>query len=109
MLEQTQIKESLSAATVARKSKPLWPQVLSRVLAAIVGGYALTYCVTAFLAVYLPMSPVDNVFVSGMLAFAVYTALVIYAFAASRHERVWLHYSLSVVVLAGLAFLPGGG
>lgn len=84
----------------------IWPVVLSRSLAAVFGGYAVTYCATAFMAVYLSMSPVNNVFVAGMLSFAVYTAAVLYAFSARNHKQVWLKFIVIAALLSMAAFLP---
>lgn len=64
--------------------------IASRVLAALVGGYAVAYAVTAFLAVYLPLARPDRVVFSSLASFAVWTAVVIYVFAARSATRVWL-------------------
>ena len=56
--------------------------IASRVLAALVGGYAVAYAVTAFLAVYLPLARPDRVVFSSLASFAVWAAVVIYVFAA---------------------------
>lgn len=73
----------------------------------MLGGYVTTYCVTAFLSVYLPMSPANNVYVAAMLAFAAYTGAVIYAFSVRHHAWAWINLMLISVALAAAAFIPG--
>ncbi|WP_313290096.1 DUF3649 domain-containing protein [Stutzerimonas nitrititolerans] len=80
--------------------------IASRVLAALVGGYAVAYGVTAFLAVYLPLARPDRVVFSSLASFAVWTAVVIYVFAARSATRVWLLLVGLTVVLCLAAFLP---
>lgn len=79
----------------------------SRILAAIVGGYALAYGSTAFLSVYLPLARPDRVVFASLLCFAVWTAAAIYAFAARSTRRSWLWLIGLTTVLCLAAFLPG--
>ena len=81
--------------------------IASRVLAALVGGYALAYAVTAFLAVYLPLARPDRVVFSSLASFAVWTAVVIYVFAARSATRVWLLLAGVTAVLCLAAFFSG--
>lgn len=81
--------------------------IVSRVLAALAGGYALAYAVTAFLAVYLPLARPDRVVFSSLGSFAVWTAVVIYVFAARSTTRVWLLLIGLSAVLGLAAFLSG--
>lgn len=81
--------------------------IASRVLAALVGGYAVAYGVTAFLAVYLPLVRPDRVVFSSLASFAVWTAVVIYVFAARSVTRVWLLLIGLTLVLCLAAFLSG--
>ena len=81
--------------------------ITSRVLAALVGGYAVAYAVTAFLAVYLPLARPDRVVFSSLASFLVWTAVVIYVFAARSAMRVWLLLIGLTAVLCLAAFLSG--
>jgi ABC-type Fe3+-siderophore transport system permease subunit len=81
--------------------------IASRVLAALVGGYAVAYAVTAFLAVYLPLARPDRVVFSSLASFAVWTAVVIYVFAARNAGRIWLPIIGVTAVLCLAAFLSG--
>ena len=81
--------------------------IAARVLAALVGGYAVAYTVTAFLAVYLPLARPDRVVFSSLASFAVWALVVIYVFAARRVSRVWLLLLGLTAVLGLTAFLSG--
>lgn len=81
--------------------------IASRVLAALVGGYAVAYAVTAFLAVYLPLARPDRVVFSSLASFAIWTLVVIYVFAARSTTRVWLVLTGLTAVLCLAAFLSG--
>nr|WP_272889366.1 DUF3649 domain-containing protein [Stutzerimonas stutzeri] len=81
--------------------------IASRVLAALVGGYALAYAVTAFLSVYLPLTRPDRVVFSSLASFAVWTSVAIYVFAARSATRVWLLLIGLTAVLSLAAFFSG--
>lgn len=89
------------------KNLPLsrW-SIASRVLAALFGGYALAYGFTAFFSVYLPLAKADRVVFSSLACFAVWTATVIYVFAARSAIRVWLWLMGLTLVMCLGAFLP---
>lgn len=70
--------------------------VAARVLAALVGGYALAYGFTAMLTTYLPLVRADRVVYASLGCFAVWTAAALYAFGARSALRAWL-------VIGGLA------
>lgn len=76
--------------------------VLSRVLAASVGGYALTALSMATLAAVLPLvspaSAADGVLTATLLSFAVYTGIALGVFNARSATRAWL--------MLGLVALP---
>lgn len=67
----------------------LRPAVVSRVAAALVGGYALAYGVTAFLTLALPLGRVDRVAFATLFAFAAWCAGAIYVFATRSAWRAW--------------------
>jgi hypothetical protein len=80
--------------------------VLSRCLAALLGGYALTYAVTAALARALPTDPVDAVVIGSLPAFAVYTAAIVWAFASRSATRAWTRLLLVGLPLGLFGFWP---
>jgi hypothetical protein len=77
--------------------------IVLRLIAAIGGGYAVAAGLAALLAVALPLvTPMvrsEAVVLSSMLAFPIYLALLIWAFAERRLLRLWLAFGA-----AGIAF-----
>ena len=87
-----------------KASLPYWP-VVSRTLAAIVGGYLFTYCFTAALARLLPLDRFDATMVASLVSFIVYLAFILWAFAT--HSLRHLVTSLLVIPpLALIGFWP---
>ena len=82
-----------------------WVQILSRTLAAVIGGYAFTYAFTAALARLLPLDDVDSVIVAGLLSFVIYTFAILWAFAARHQWSAWMGAVLAVP-LAAIGFWP---
>ncbi len=66
-----------------------WRTILSRVLAATVGGYLLCYMLVGAIARHSPLGKVDTVLTSTMIGLVVYIGLVIWVFAAKSTPRVW--------------------
>ena len=83
--------------------------LLSRVLAAIFGGYALTSGVAVLLSSILPLSRVEAVQTATLSAFAVYTCAVIWVFAVQDLRRVWLGMLLPAIACGGLGLLLSRG
>jgi hypothetical protein len=79
--------------------------MLSRIVAAVLGGYAFTYAFTAALARLLPLQPVDALIVATVLSFAVYTGAILWAFACRSATRAWTGLALGVP-LALIGFWP---
>lgn len=75
--------------------------VASRVLAAIVGGYAVAALVSGALAVVLPMTRAEATVTATLTSFIVYAVAVMGVSAARSAVRAWLW-------LAGFAALAGG-
>lgn len=73
--------------------------ILSRTFLAIGGGYLFAALSTASLALALPLPRPQAVLAATQLSFALYCALIIWAFAASSVRRAWL-------VTAALAAIP---
>ena len=63
--------------------------ILGRILAASVGGYAVAYTFTGALALLLPVPRQDAVYISAMLSFLPYTGAILWAFAARSAARAW--------------------
>lgn len=87
--------------------------VLSRILAALVGGYAVASLTGALLAFVLPpvfgLTLADGVVIGSMLGFVVYAGLFVLAFSPMTARRVWLLLALAAATLAVMLVLAGGG
>lgn len=89
--------------------KPVHMMLLSRVLAAIFGGYALTSGVAVLLSAVLPLSRVEAVQTATLSAFAIYTCAVIWVFAVQDLRRAWLGMLLPAILCGGLGMLLSRG
>lgn len=81
------------------KSKHL--PVASRIVAAILGGYAFANAVGVLLARTLPLPRADAVLTATLASFALYAAAVLWVFAARSARLAWL----GLLVPAGLCSL----
>ncbi|RYY59150.1 MAG: DUF3649 domain-containing protein [Comamonadaceae bacterium] len=81
--------------------------IASRALAAAVGGYLLASAAPVPLVAFLRMDRVDAVLTAMSLGFVVYTAAVMWAFAARTATRAWagIGVVLAVACLAGWILL----
>lgn len=79
--------------------------VLSRLAAAVFGGYALAAAAAMFLATVLPSARADAVLAGMQFSFVVHTLAVIWAFSPVRPARVWLGLLGPAVVLALFGWL----
>ena len=77
----------------------------SRVGAAAFGGYALTYACTAWLSVVLPLAKSEAVLTASMISFVIYTAAILWAFAATTPMGAWLVLLIATELLGGMTFL----
>lgn len=74
--------------------------VLSRCLAASIGGYALASASSAFIAGVMPAAPAQAAVTGMMLGFVVYVVAALWVFACSRAWRAWLGLGVSTLLLA---------
>ncbi|MFL9609583.1 DUF3649 domain-containing protein [Methylobacillus sp. Pita2] len=84
--------------------------VASRIVAAVVAGYALASAVSILFALLLPVSRAEAVLASTMLSFAVYAGIVIWVFHARSATQAWigLLVPLAVISLVCWLLMPGG-
>lgn len=87
-----------------------WGAIFSRVLAALLGGYALAALLASALALALPWmglgTRAEGVQAAGLLSFALYTGAAIWAFSAGSATRAWLGLAgLGLACAAVLALL----
>lgn len=81
--------------------RPAWDVPL-RILTAAAGGYILTSLVTMLLARTLPGSPLDTAMAATVMSFAVYTAAIVWVFAA-RKALTAVSSVLGLILLIGAA------
>lgn len=87
------------------KTKSLaWP-IISRIAAALLGGYLFTYAFTAALARLLPMDKVDAMVTASLLSFLIYTLAITWVFACRNTRRAWAGMALALP-LAAIGFWP---
>lgn len=88
--------------------------VASRVLAAMVGGYAVTALLVSALARLLAdglgVTPATSVFMSAMVAFLIYALLVMWVFRVNSATRAWRGLVwLALPCMLLLALMPASG
>jgi hypothetical protein len=86
-----------------RSKKLSWQNVTSRVGAAAVGGYVLTYAATACLTVLLPFQKTEAILTAAMFSFVLYTGAILWAFAAPTPGRAWLGLLVPAAVCGAIA------
>lgn len=92
-----------SAVTRVLAAGPL----LSRIVAAVLGGYALA-ALTSVAALALPISRPQAVLTGMLASFAVYAGAVIWVFAVRSATRAWLGLVLAALPLLLAAWHAGG-
>lgn len=84
------------------RQEPGWRTVTARVLAASVGAYALCYAWIAAAVRLLPMEAVDANILATCLAFVLFVAVILRAFALRSARRVWLELLVGTALPVGL-------
>lgn len=79
--------------------------IAARIAAAVFGGYALAHTLSIALAAALPMPRAEAALFAIQGSFLIYTAAVLWAFAARSALTAWL----GLLVPAGLAGLAAWG
>ncbi|MBL4798691.1 MAG: DUF3649 domain-containing protein [Oleispira sp.] len=74
--------------------------VLSRSIAAIVGGYVLSNLLATFISYLLPMPTVDSVLMSLQLSFLFYSIIIIWIFSAKTANQAWLGLLIACAISA---------
>lgn len=80
-----------------------WRALSLRILAASVGGYVVCYTWICALIAVLPMDGVDATILATGLAFMLFTAIVLRAFAIGSVVRLWLEIVVATLVPAAVA------
>jgi hypothetical protein len=74
--------------------------IVSRVIAAIIGGYVLANLIAILLSHLLPMSQPEAVMVSMLCSFAVYAAVAMWVFTTKTATKSWVGLLITSVVSA---------
>lgn len=98
-VEKNNAEQRVPHTTISRRFPSLL--VISRIVAAVIGGYALATLLPLALVGLLPISRADAVMSSLLLSFSVYVAAILWAFSAKCAWQVWAGLLLSSA-LAGL-------
>lgn len=88
------VKPTLNAPSVRYRLA-----VFSRVMAALVGGYALTVLCTVCLALALSLPRVEAALIATLPAFLVLCVAVIWVFAARSAWRAWYGLMIPCLIL----------
>jgi hypothetical protein len=64
-------------------------QVIQRIFAAVLGGYALAAALSACLSLVLPMPRADAVITGLLVSFPLYVGIIMWVFAAHPLKRLW--------------------
>lgn len=88
---------------------PPWTGILSRSVAAVLGGYLLASLVAACCALGLALPRPEAVMTGAMLAFAVHAGAVVYVFAVRSAWRAWAGLALPAALLGALLWLLQSG
>lgn len=85
--------------------------VISRIAAAVLGGYAVTSLAVACLARTLPLPPAEASIAATLLSFGLYATVILVVFAARSAGKAWLYLLLASTLLGGglwLSIATGG-
>ena len=87
---------------------PRWLGILSRCVAAVLGGYLLAALVAIGCALWLGPPRAEAVLVGMLLSFAVHAGAVIWVFAARSARRAWAGLAVPTLALGAALALTGG-
>jgi len=79
--------------------------VLSRIIAAVVGGYAFSTVMILVMTYLLPLSQKDALMLSTMLSYIIYLLAIIWVFAVKTVRTAWIGISAATGLLGALAYL----
>lgn len=79
--------------------------VVSRVSAALAGGYLVAYASAALLTVVLPFSRINRAVTASLLSFVIWSVVALWAFAARSAWRSWWPLLAGGGVMLGLALM----
>jgi hypothetical protein len=88
-----------------KREETQYAGIFSRVVAAIVGGFAFTSMSIIALPFLLPGSKIQGIVGASLMGFALWTGAVIWAFAARSATRAWAGLAAATGAAGALAVL----
>lgn len=82
--------------------------ILSRVVAAVLGGYGFATVMSIWLARTLPVRPASALVTALLASFLLFAIAAIWAFAARTATRAWVGLVLPTVLFGAWAWAIGG-
>lgn len=79
--------------------------VLSRIIAAVVGGYTFSTVMILVLTYLLPLPQKDALMLSTMLSYIIYLLTIIWVFSVKTVRTAWIGMIAATGSLGALAFL----
>lgn len=73
--------------------------VTARVIAAIFGGYAISYLSAGALSRWLPIARTEAILWASLASFVIYTCIVLYAFGAHSAWTLWRNLTFVILLL----------
>ena len=70
--------------------------VLSRLSAAVIGGYGLSLAIALLLSLLLPLPKAEALLTALMVSFVVYPCLILRAYSLPNHRRLWCELIVSI-------------
>lgn len=101
-----------SSAGVKRHSSGSWPyraDVVSRIVAAVFGGYALATTSSVFVSRLFGLPRAEAVMTGLLMSFPIYAAVIMWCFATRSAGRAWSGIASSVAATAILSWAIGAG
>jgi hypothetical protein len=83
--------------------------LISRIAAAVFGGYALATALSIALSRSLPLPRAEAVLTGMLLSFAVYAAAILWAFTVRTARRAWLGMLVPAGVFGAISWLLRAG
>jgi predicted neutral ceramidase superfamily lipid hydrolase len=74
--------------------------ILSRSVAAIIGGYVLSNLLATLISYLLPMPTADSVLLSLLLSFLFYSIAIIWVFSVKTAGKAWLGLFIACAISA---------
>ncbi|MGX9462696.1 hypothetical protein ACWXWU_15905 [Shewanella sp. A14] len=79
--------------------------LISRIMAAIIGGYILTNLLAILLSYLLPMPQSERVLTAMLVSFVIYTAVILWVFTTKTATKAWIGIAIPSLISAACALM----